>query len=144
MTKNATQLDVNGQSAVAGRRVLPAFLRQWRLLLVGLLLSFHVFARASSPLDGIAVSQLPPEAQQTLALIKQGGPFPYAKDGVVFGNYEGLLPKQKRGYYHEFTVKTPRARNRGGRRIIAGGSATSSGEYYYTDNHYASFRRIQE
>jgi len=144
MTNNATQTDVNGLSTIASRHVMQAFLRHWGLLLLGLLLSFQVFARSPSPLDGIAVSQLPLEAQQTLVLIKQGGPFPYAKDGVVFGNYEGLLPKQKRGYYHEFTVRTPRSRNRGARRIIAGGAATSSGEYYYTDNHYASFRRIQE
>ena len=144
MTNNATQLHLNGPSDVADWRASPAFLRHWALLLLGLLLSFQVFARGPSALDGIAVSQLPAEAQQTLVLIKQGGPFPYPKDGVVFGNYEGLLPKQKRGYYHEFTVKTPRARNRGARRIIAGGAASSSGEYYYTDNHYASFRRIQE
>nr|WP_228124739.1 ribonuclease [Glaciimonas soli] len=104
----------------------------------------QVLARSASPSDTISVDQLPPQAQQTLMLIKQGGPFPYAKDGAVFGNYEGLLPKQKRGYYHEFTVKTPRSRNRGARRIISGGAIGSSGEYYYTDNHYETFRRIQE
>ena len=92
----------------------------------------------------VALASLPPEAQQTLGLIKQGGPFPYAKDGVVFGNYEKVLPRQKRGYYHEFTVKTPRARNRGARRIISGGEPQTSGEYYYTDDHYATFRRIRE
>lgn len=77
-------------------------------------------------------------------MIKRGGPFPYAKDGVVFGNYEGVLPRQKRGYYHEYTVKTPRARNRGARRIISGGDPAASGEYYYTDDHYVTFMRIQE
>ncbi|WP_061946369.1 ribonuclease [Collimonas pratensis] len=119
-------------------------LRNGILLLLGLLLSFQVFARESLPQDMVALDQLPPEAQTALVLIKQGGPFPYAKDGAIFGNYEGALPKQRRGYYHEYTVKTPRARNRGARRIIAGGNPQSSGEYYYTDNHYQTFRRIQE
>lgn len=121
-----------------------AMLRNGMLLLLGLLLSFQVFARESLPQDVISLHQLPQEAQATLILIKQGGPFPYAKDGVTFGNYEGMLPRQRRGYYHEFTVKTPRARNRGARRIIAGGNPQTSGEYYYTDNHYQTFRRIQE
>ncbi|HWW04835.1 ribonuclease [Collimonas sp.] len=121
-----------------------AMLRNGILLLLGLLLSFQVFARDALPQDVVAADQLPQEAQATLILIKQGGPFPYAKDGVIFGNYEGMLPRQQRGYYHEFTVKTPRARNRGARRIIAGGNPQTSGEYYYTDNHYQTFRRIQE
>ena len=86
------------------------------------------------------VQDLPKEARETLALIKKGGPFPYAKDGAVFSNREKVLAKQKRGYYREYTVKTPHTHNRGARRIIAGGS----GEYYYTDDHYASFRRIKE
>jgi len=124
--------------------LIAAMMRNWTLLLLGLLLSFQVFARESLPQDVIPVNQLPQEAQTTLSLIKQGGPFPYAKDGVVFGNYEGMLPRQRRGYYHEYTVKTPRARNRGARRIIAGGNPQTSGEYYYTDNHYQTFRRIQE
>jgi guanyl-specific ribonuclease Sa len=83
---------------------------------------------------------LPPEAQDTLALIARGGPFPHSQDGVVFGNYEGLLPKQPRGYYHEYTVETPGARTRGTRRIITGG--TPPEVYYYTDDHYRSFRRF--
>ncbi len=95
-------------------------------------------------LGDIPVGQLPPEARQTLALIKSDGPFPYAKDGVVFGNYERILPKRKRGYYREYTVKTPGARNRGARRIIAGGQPQVSGEYYYTADHYETFRRIRE
>jgi ribonuclease T1 len=84
------------------------------------------------------LSQLPAEARQTVALIDQGGPFPYAKDGVVFGNYEKLLPQQKRGYYHEYTVKTPGSRDRGARRIVTG----QGGEIYYTDDHYKSFRTV--
>lgn len=88
----------------------------------------------------ISLEQLPPEARQTLALIKAGGPFPYAKDGSVFGNREGLLPKRNRGYYREYTVKTPGAKDRGARRIVAG----IPGEYYYTADHYRSFERIIE
>ena len=88
----------------------------------------------------IRVQQLPPEARATLALIKSGGPFPYAKDGTVFSNREMLLPKKRRDYYREFTVKTPGARNRGARRIVAGGAV----EFFYTDDHYSSFKRILE
>ncbi len=116
------------------------------------LLSLPIGAAAKpSPgfmLDAIAQSALPKEGQRTLQLIQQGGPFPYAdKDGSTFGNREGALPKQKRGYYSEYTVKTPYARNRGAKRIIAGKGATgnpaTSGEYFYTDDHYASFKRIE-
>ena len=80
------------------------------------------------------------ELRETLALIKKGGPFPHARDGVAFGNRENLLPKHDRGYYREYTVKTPGARDRGARRIVAG----AGGEYFYTDDHYRSFRRIRE
>ena len=120
-------------------------LRFWQRGVLSLLMSLFVslvFARDAG--DTVAIADLPREAQTTLALIKQGGPFPFPKDGVVFGNYESRLPKQKRGYYHEYTVPTPGARNRGIRRIIAGGNPTSSGEYYYTNDHYESFRRIRE
>jgi ribonuclease T1 len=88
----------------------------------------------------VRVGELPPEARATLALIQKGGPFPYARDGVVFNNREGQLPKRSRGYYHEYTVPTPGARDRGARRIVAG----QAGELYYTDDHYRSFRRIVE
>ncbi len=118
------------------------------MLLVAILFSCTAFAREPAgrlPDDTIRATALPSEARRTLALIKQGGPFPYAKDGAVFGNYEGLLPKQPRGYYHEFTVKTPGSRNRGARRLVVGGKViTSSDEFYYTADHYASFRRILE
>lgn len=102
---------------------------------------------ASAPLGEVAFEALPLQAQQTLALIRQGGPFPYRKDGSVFGNRERLLPRQARGYYSEYTVPTPGSRDRGARRIIAGkgtaGDPATSGEYYYTDDHYQSFRRIR-
>jgi len=88
----------------------------------------------------VSVAQLPPEAQETIALIRHNGPFPYAKDGAIFGNREGQLPRQKRGYYREYTVKTPGVRTRGARRIIAG----QRGELYYTDDHYNHFRLIRE
>jgi ribonuclease T1 len=85
-------------------------------------------------------SDLPREARETLALIKAGGPFPYAQDGRVFSNRENLLPLQERRYYREYTVRTPGARDRGARRIVAG----SRGDYYYTDDHYRSFKQILE
>lgn len=119
-------------------------LKNWVFFLAALLLSVSVLAKGGAPLDIIAVEELSREARYTLALVKQGGPFPYAKDGTVFRNYEGVLPKQKRGYYHEFTVKTPGLRNRGARRIVSGGEPATSGEYYYTDDHYATFKRIKE
>jgi ribonuclease T1 len=84
---------------------------------------------------------LPAEARATLDAIARGGPFEHSQDGVVFGNYEGLLPQQPRGYYHEYTVETPGARTRGTRRIITGG--TPPVIYYYTDDHYRSFRRFE-
>lgn len=120
--------------------------RSVQALFIMLALAFSLagFARSMSDNAVIGFHELPREARYTLQLIKQGGPFPYDKDGAVFGNYERLLPKQKRGYYREFTVKTPGARNRGARRIVAGGEAGAPREYFYTDDHYASFRRIQE
>lgn len=91
----------------------------------------------------VAVADLPDEARRTLALIREGGPYPYEKDGTVFGNYERKLPRQRRGYYTEYTVKTPRVRSRGARRIIAGGRDGRPTEFYYTDDHYQTFRRIE-
>jgi ribonuclease T1 len=90
------------------------------------------------------MGELPREAVDTLGLINEGGPYPFGKDGSVFGNYERQLPKHRRGYYHEYTVPTPAARNRGARRIICGGALRRTDNCYYTDDHYASFRRIVE
>lgn len=84
---------------------------------------------------------LPPEARTTLDLIQRGGPFPHRQDGAVFQNREGRLPRQARGYYHEYTVDTPGLDHRGARRIVTGGTPPS--EYYYTDDHYDSFRRFE-
>ena len=94
-------------------------------------------------LGTVAVADLPAEARQTLALIREGGPYPYEKDGTVFGNYERKLPRQRRGYYTEYTVRTPQVRSRGARRIIAGGPDGRPTEFYYTDDHYQTFRRIE-
>ncbi len=103
-------------------------------------------ARGPVPIGDIAVAALPGEAHATLALVKAGGPFAYARDGSVFSNREKMLPARQRGYYREYTVQTPGARDRGARRIVAGASdgVRTSGEYYYTDDHYNSFRRIRE
>ena len=89
-------------------------------------------------------SALPKEAQDVLARIHSGGPFHYSRDGIVFGNRERILPAEKRGYYHEYTVRTPGARDRGARRIICGGAKRAPAACWYTDDHYASFRRIRE
>lgn len=88
----------------------------------------------------VPVAQLPREARETMALIRAGGPFPYRQDNTVFGNREKRLPMAARGHYREYTVKTPGSRDRGARRIVA----AASGELYYTDDHYNSFRRIKE
>ncbi|MBI3222627.1 MAG: ribonuclease [Nitrosomonadales bacterium] len=90
--------------------------------------------------QGVAAADLPAEARETLRLIRNGGPFPYERDGAVFGNYERILPKRPRGYYHEYTVQTPGARNRGARRIVCGKPV----ECYYSPDHYRTFKRIGE
>ncbi len=123
--------------------------RWWGVVLVVLALLAGALAVARDervPAVGseIALRDLPREARETLALIRAGGPFPYAKDGTVFGNRERLLPLQPRGHYTEYTVRTPGSRDRGARRIVAGGDPRASGEHWYTDDHYASFRRIRE
>ncbi len=95
-------------------------------------------AKQATAVADVSLATLPPEARDTLRLIKQNGPFPYPRDGVVFSNREGILPKQYKGYYHEYTVKTPGISHRGARRIVSG----IVGEYYYTGDHYQSFQRI--
>ena len=84
---------------------------------------------------------LPAEAHATLRLIAAGGPFPYDRDGSVFQNREGRLPSQPRGYYREYTVETPGSPDRGARRIVTGGEPPT--EYFYTDDPYRSFRRLE-
>jgi ribonuclease T1 len=114
-------------------RLIAAFL--------AVVLSFPVFGK------DVSLKDLPAEARETLALIKQNGPLPYPQDGKTFGNRERLLPLRAQGYYREYTVKTPggsgrtrSTRDRGARRIISG----NGGEFYYTEDHYRTFRRIRE
>jgi len=99
-----------------------------------------------APEDGlptVELQALPKQARETHALILSGGPFPYSKDGTVFGNRERLLPRHPRGHYREYTVRTPRAKNRGARRLVCGGTPpTRPAVCYYTEDHYASFRRV--
>ncbi len=96
--------------------------------------------RQAATIPEIAAAELPREARETLKLIRRGGPFPYERDGVVFGNLEHRLPLKERGYYREYTVRTSGVKHRGARRIVTGGN----GETYYTDDHYQSFKRIRE
>lgn len=129
------------------RRAISAFFLGTAL---GLAASQPLFAKdtltAAQTLqtETVALAQLPVQARKTHALILQGGPFPYEKDGTVFGNRERLLPKKKRGYYREYTVKTPRVRTRGARRIVCGGQQpTEPDACYYTSDHYSSFQKIE-
>jgi len=93
--------------------------------------------------ETVPLSALPREAQKTYALIQAGGPFPYSQDGIVFGNREHQLPAKARGYYHEYTVRTPGAHNRGARRIVCGGAVpTHPDRCFYTDDHYNSFKQL--
>lgn len=118
----------------------------WRRLAVALLaiallaLGSPAAGRGPVSLPEMAAANLPAQARETIALIRQGGPFPYERDGVVFGNFEKRLPPQPRGYYREYTVRTPGVKSRGARRIVAG----RDGELYYTDDHYHSFKRVKE
>jgi len=109
-------------------------------LLSGWLLWLPFAQAGAATLPSVSVAQLPPEARATLRLIEQGGPFPYARDGIEFKNRERLLPPRGRGYYREYTVKTPGISHRGPRRIVCG----EPRECYYSDDHYRSFKRIKE
>lgn len=119
-----------------------------KLVLVSVLLALNPWGPCALARDTgfvaatITLEQMPAQGVKTYHLIQQGGPFPFEKDGVVFGNRERFLPSQKRGYYREYTVQTPQSRGRGARRIVCGGQATQPETCYYTADHYASFRRI--
>jgi ribonuclease T1 len=140
-------------------KVLRWFKKYWvgaysllSICLLGVLLLASPAASAKGPepeavrdsvAGSVVLADLPKQGRETYALILAGGPFPYEKDGTVFGNRERLLPAQKRGFYREYTVKTPYARNRGAKRIVCGGSQPVKPEVcYYTEDHYASFKRI--
>lgn len=119
---------------------MPNWMRFLIIALLAIGSAFGMLGGYSATSDQVLATDLPREAQQTLALIKNGGPFPYSRDGITFGNFEKRLPAQQRGYYREYTVKTPWRNDRGPRRIVSG----RGGEFYYTDDHYQTFRRITE
>jgi ribonuclease T1 len=127
-----------------------------KLVLTSTLMAFAIAGapqvQARGPVDGPAadraatvhVTALPPQGRETYELIRRGGPFPHDKDGTVFGNRERLLPAATRGYWREYTVRTPGSRDRGARRIVCGGPPRTPYACYYTADHYASFRMIVE
>ena len=139
------KLTLNRASGVA--RVAHAARSGAAALLAGLTLALTLTAGPVLAAD-IALADLPKEGKATHALILKGGPYPYPKDGTVFGNFENNLPKQKRGYYKEFTVPTPGAKNRGARRIVCGAESREWGKNapaacWYTADHYKTFQNIK-
>jgi ribonuclease T1 len=114
----------------------------WPNALVGVGLALSVFAAQALVRGTVSVTHLPYEAQNTERLIRAGGPFPYPKDGMVFGNRERELPYQPRGYYREYTVSAPGQRFPGPRRLITGGQEALGAEpeiWFYSADHYESF-----
>ena len=147
VVKNVDAATVQGTRA--GATATPSFRRQSKsgaLLALALAAAVSFGAQAKTPAGlgaDVSLSSLPPEALKTDRLIHSGGPFPFSRDGVVFGNYEKRLERKPRGYYHEYTVPTPGAHNRGARRIICGGNPpTEPDACFYTEDHYNSFHRI--
>jgi ribonuclease T1 len=147
VVKNVDAATVQGMRA--GASALPTSRRPAKVgallaLVLATAVSIGVQAKAPAGLGAdVSLSSLPPQARKTDQLIHAGGPFPYARDGVVFGNRERRLERKPRGYYHEYTVPTPGARDRGARRIICGGNPpTEPDACFYTEDHYNSFHRI--
>jgi ribonuclease T1 len=123
--------------------------QRWFAGFLGILLSICILGVQARPatdaqtLPTVWVTDLPREGQETYQLIRKGGPFPYEKDGTIFGNRERLLPREARGFYREYTVRTPGVKHRGARRIVCGGQIPRDPQTcYYTQDHYASFRMI--
>lgn len=140
---------MNAMTIFLDRRIPPVKSLRLALAVAGLLLLATFTALNAQSQDrgaphpaisAIRAADLPPQARETLALIRSGGPFPHARDGSVFANREGLLPPAARGTYREYTVMTPGRKDRGARRIVA----FRRGEFYYTEDHYRSFRRVIE
>ena len=133
---------------VSSGSMLRRAVRKWGVAAAvasGLAAGAALHARGPEAIDlpPVALSAMPAEAQATHQRILSGGPFPYAKDGSVFGNRERLLPTRARGHYRKYTVATPGAADRGARRIVCGGSPPDRPERcYYTGDHYASFQSI--
>jgi ribonuclease T1 len=125
----------NSRWHVGGRRFAAALMAVSLLACNG-----SVADSVSGAIPEITADELPEQARQTIALIRKGGPFPYERDGIAFGNFEKRLPAKERSYYREYTVRTPGTKGRGARRIVSG----KGGELYYTEDHYNSFRRIKE
>ena len=138
---SATATPSGGRGSRAGALLALALAAT---LAFGSVLPSRAEARQSSGLGAdVSLASLPPEARRTDQLIRAGGPFPYSRDGVVFGNREKRLERRPRGWYHEYTVPTPGERTRGARRIICGGQAPTEPEAcFYTEDHYSSFHRI--
>lgn len=115
----------------------------WAALVAAAAIGDAAARQPLADLPTISRAEVPAEARATERLVLAGGPFPYPKDGTVFGNRERLLPLSSRGYYREYTVATPGARNRGARRLVCGGYQPRLPDAcFYTDDHYASFRRL--
>jgi ribonuclease T1 len=133
-------------SFASRHRPVSAALKLGLALIGAAVIATAADARATpDALGSVALAELPAEARKTEQLIRSGGPFPYAKDGTVFGNRERILPREKRGFYREYTVKTPGSRDRGARRIVCGGEKPAEPvACYYTADHYASFKRIAQ
>ena len=149
VVKNVEAATVQGDSAMpsARRRSNAGALFAVVLAVTASFAALTPTRSQARPAEGlgadVALSSLPPEARRTDQLIHSGGPFPFSRDGVVFGNYEKRLPREPRGWYHEYTVPTPGARNRGARRIICGGNQpTEPDACFFTEDHYNSFHRI--
>ena len=145
MVWHSIKSSVFGPKGVTSARWLLTFVAMSLALLVlcstGLVQAKSPFSPTALP--GIELKQLPAQGQEVMVLIAQGGPFRYDKDGTVFGNRERILPPEKRGFYREYTVKTPGERSRGARRIVCGGLQPATPDAcFYTDDHYSSFRKI--
>lgn len=120
-------------------------MQRWFAGFAALLISAAALAFSGADLPTVSRQSLPAQAQETLRLIEAGGPFPYSRDGIVFKNYERLLPPQPRGFYREYTVPTPGLTHRGPRRLVCGGNPRRPPPTcYYTSDHYKSFQRIQQ
>jgi ribonuclease T1 len=133
-------MDSNAHLGVNLRRAAAGL-----MLAAALACALPACARATAEsLQDVPIADLPKEGREVLSSIHAGGPFRYDRDGVVFGNYEHLLPAERKGYYHEYTVPTPGSHNRGARRIVCGGPARAPGACFYTSDHYRSFKRIRE
>ena len=134
---------------VLGKKLARSVLKAG-FLSIGLMLASTNLVHGKGPVQGvvsdtIAIKQLPAQGQDMMRKIEAGGPFKYDKDGTVFGNRERILPIQNRGFYREYTVKTSGERTRGAKRIVCGGVKPAAPDAcYYTEDHYASFRKISQ